>query len=329
MRPFHPLFRNSHLQTIAGAFWRRPFDAARYPVTCTPHRTEPDVQVLVHSQQPAATPRAALLLVHGLEGSSEAGYMRSAAHTALDAGFAVYRSNIRTCGGTEDLCQTLYHAGLSSDIRWLISAISPTVHGNLFLCGFSLGANQSLKAVAELGDSAAALLAGVVAVSTPIDLAACAHALRSRRANYLYQERFLRNMTARLERRCRTRADLFAPYLEAARTARDIWEFDDRVTARFFGFDGAGHYYATQSARLFLDRIRVPTLVIQAEDDPMIPFEVYDHPAFRTNPHLRLHATAAGGHVGFLARGPHRFWLDLAIRDWMVELGNKRAAAFV
>lgn len=254
--------------------------------------------------------------------------MMSAAHTALEAGFIAHRMNIRSCGGTEDRCHTLYHAGLSSDIRALLEILSPQCGGNLFLCGFSLGANQCLKAAGELGDRARGLLAGVIAISTPVDLGACAQALKQRR-NYLYQQRFLRNMTARLERRCRTRGDVFGPYLEAARTARDIWEFDDRVTARFFGFDGADHYYGTQSSKLFLDGIRVPALVIQAEDDPMIPFEVYQHAAFRTNPNLHLVSTPAGGHVGFLARGGYRFWLDLVIRDWMVEVGNKRAASLV
>jgi len=326
LSPFRPLFRNPHLQTVAGAFWRRPFDERAFPVTASYYQTEPEVRVLVHSQQPSSPPKGTLLLVHGLEGSSEAGYMRSAAHAALTSGFAVHRLNTRGCGGTEALCNTLYHAGLTTDIRFVAERLRARCGRPIFLGGFSLGANMVIKLAGELGAAGRDLLAGVIATSTPLDLGACAAALNHPRCRF-YQRRFLRNMAARLRRRHALMPHLFS--LEGLDGVRGVYEFDDRITAPFFGFGNAEGYYGTQSAGLFLDTIAVPTLLIHAKDDPMIPFDVYKHPAFARNPHLRLLAAGHGGHVGFLARGPRRFWVDEILCRWMMEIGNNSPAGIV
>ena len=100
-------------------------------------------------------------------------------------------------------------------------------------------------------------------------------------------------------------------------SVKSIWEFDDRFTGPIFGFGNAENYYHTQSSAAFLDSIRIPTLVVQAIDDPLIPFSVYDHPAFRTNPWLELLAVPRGGHLGFISRRPPRFWLDDVVLHWL------------
>jgi len=297
-----------------GSLWTRPADRAANLVTSTHYSTEPGVQVLVHSQRPDGNAKGELLLVHGLEGSSDAGYMRSAAHAALAAGYAVHRLNIRSCGGTEPLCNTLYHAGLTSDIRFVLERLRETSSLPLFLAGFSLGGNMVIKLAGELGDRGRDLVAGVVGVSVPLDLNACAEAL-NRPQCWLYQHRFLRNMEARLRRRHALMPDVFR--LDGLAGVRSVYEFDDRITAPFFRFGNAAGYYGTQSAGLFLDTINVSTLLIHAKDDPMIPFHVFDHPAFRRNPCLQLLATDHGGHVGFLARGRDRFWVDHVMTEWL------------
>lgn len=299
-----------------GSLWPRPSDPVATAVTSTHYSTEPGVQVLVHSQLPRDTAKAELLLVHGLEGSSDAGYMRSAAHAALAAGFAVHRLNIRSCGGTEPLCNTLYHAGLTSDIRFVLERLRERSKLPLFLAGFSLGGNMVMKLAGELGATGTGLLAGVVGVSVPLDLGACAQAL-NRPACWLYQNRFLRNMEARLRRRHALMPDVFR--LDGLAGVRSVYEFDDRITAPFFKFGNAAGYYGTQSAGLFLDTICVPSLLIHAKDDPMIPFHVFDHPAFRRNPQLQLMAVEHGGHVGFLTKGSDRFWVDHVMTDWLSE----------
>jgi hypothetical protein len=186
------------------------------------------------------------------------------------------------------------------------------------LVGFSLGANISLKLAGEMGEDARRILAGVCAISTPLDLEACARRI-GEPVNRLYEWHFLRRMRKRLELRKKILSR--DTILEAANSARKLWEFDDRVTARFFGFEGAKHYYRTQSSRVFLESIRVPALLIQAKDDPLIPFDVFHHPALTGNPFLKLAAVDHGGHIGFLSRRLPWIWVDQAVRDWI--LGNK------
>src|SRR5580704_18392219 len=138
MRVFEPIFRNPHLQTIAANFWKRPDASAQFPIERRLVPTEPGVQVLVESQRPAGEARGEIVMVHGLEGSGKAGYMRSLAVAALHAGFAAHRFHMRTCGGTGHLCNTLYHAGLTSDLRAFLGELRAENAGlPVFLIGFS------------------------------------------------------------------------------------------------------------------------------------------------------------------------------------------------
>ena len=309
--PYRPLVTNPHLLTILANFWPRKLDMRPYLQENRLFRTESNVQVLVQTQRPMGKTRGELVLVHGLEGSGEAGYMLTMAKAALDAGFAVNRFNIRTCGGTERLANTLYHAGLTSDLRFVLNQIRKPVH----LVGYSLGGNMALKLAGELGEEAAPLIASVCAVSTPIDLAACAQVL-ARRSNRLYERRFLKRMRTRVVETGRFT-------VKQVNAVRSIWEFDDILTGPSFGFRGAEHYYETQSARQFLERIRVPVLLIQAKDDVLVPFEIFQHPAVKANPCVRLHVTEHGGHVGFLSRTKPRFWLDGAVLEWIESVDQK------
>ncbi len=319
MRPFAPLFRNPHLATIAGNYWPRELNERRFPVRATLYESEPGVQVLVHSQQPAGQSVAEIILVHGLEGSSDAGYARSFARAALEAGYTAHRFNMRSCAGTEHLSgNALYHSGQTSDLLAVLRTIK--ARAPVFLSGFSLGGNVVLKLAGELGESAKGLIAGVSAVSTPIDLAACARRLQSP-SNFIYSNRFLRRLKQRIRLKERLTPGLFR--LEALDRVKSVYEFDDKFTAPAFGFGTADNYYATQSSQHFLDRIRVPALLVQAKDDPLIPFEVYNHPAFSRNPELRLLAVEQGGHLGFVSRTKPRLWLDGVLVQWMEEVRNK------
>lgn len=314
MRPFRPLFRNPHLATIAGNFWSRPESERRWPVEATTYRTEPDVEILIHSQRPQGAPKGHLVLIHGLEGSSDAGYARSMAYRALERGFAAHRFNMRSCGGTEHLAATNYHAGQTSDVRSFLSHLRSQQEEPVFLVGFSLGGNVALKLAGELGKHARDLIAGVCSVSAPIDLAACAEEL-GKLHNVIYQRRFLDRLKKRIRRRHSQAPHLYP--LEPLAKIRTIVDFDNHYTAKLFGFGTAANYFATQSSSEFLDGICVPALLIQAKDDPLIPFRVYDHMAFRSNPHLRLLAVDHGGHLGFLSRTRPRFWLDEVVTDWV------------
>ena len=195
--------------------------------------------------------------------------------------------------------------------------------GPVTLVGYSLGGNVALKLAGEMSESGRDLLHSVVGVSTPLDLAACVEAL-GKKANYLYQDRFVTRMRRRLEERRRLQPEAFAPIF--ARTdvnaIRTVYDFDDRITAPHFGFGDAPNYYKTQSSQNFLEAIRVPALLLTAQDDPLVPFAVYGHRAIRGNPLIQLCAPAHGGHVAFLARQSPRFWADEAILDWRSELSS-------
>lgn len=282
------------------------------------YETEPGVRVLVHSQRPLVSkggnPKGELILVHGLEGSSAAGYARSMVHAALERGWATHRFNMRGCGGTDELAVSGYHAGQTSDLLAFVRERRRLSTLPIFIVGFSLGGNVTLKLAGELADSAGELLAGVCAVSTPIDLAACVAALGQPR-NFIYQNRFLSRLKDRIRRKNRQAPDVYT--LEHLPKIRTIEDFDDHYTARLFGFGTAQNYFRTQSSNQFLERIRVPALLVQSKDDPLVPFPIFEHPAFDRNPRLTLLAVEHGGHLGFLARGKARFWLDGTVLDWM------------
>lgn len=316
MRPFDPLIANPHLATIASNFWPRFKQLETVPALEHRFSTEPGVSIRVVEQRPSQPSKGAFVLVHGLEGSSEGGYMQSMAWNVLQAGYTVHRVNIRGCGGTEGWCQTLYHAGLTSDLRAYLESIRG--QGPITLVGYSLGGNVSLKLA---GESGTGLLHSVAAVSTPLDLAACVEAL-GKPSNYLYQQRFVSRMRDRLAERRRLQPKAFTPIfaqtdVDAIRT---VFEFDDRITAPHFGFGDARNYYKTQSSQNFLASIGVPALLLTAQDDPLVPYAVYGHPAIKENPWIQLLAPKHGGHVAFLARRAPRFWADEAILEWRAQI---------
>jgi len=280
-------------------------------------RTEPAVEVLVESQCPQSAVRGETVMVHGLEGSSQADYLRSLAWAALRAGFAAHRLNLRTCGGTERYCQTLYHAGLTSDLLSVLRQFHDEGRAPAILVGYSLGGNVVLKLAGELGDAASPFIRAVCAVSTPLDLAACARRL-AQPENRIYERRFVARMKSRLAATGR-----YDPRM--LRGLRSVLQIDDRITAPSFGFGCAANYYRTQSARLFLPEVRVPSLLIQAKDDPLVPFEVFETPEIRESRHVQLLATEHGGHLGFLARHAPRFWIDAAIMNWVEDLTSPEA----
>lgn len=311
---FEPIFRNPHVLTIAANFWPRGVDKQRFPVTRKLYQIDEDTTVVGYEHRPAGAARGQIILLHGLEGSADAGYILSFAQEALVRGFVVHRLNFRTCGGTEKLCRTTYHSGLTSDTLQILEALQDG-GGPIFVVGFSLGGNVALKLAGELGETK--LVAGVCAISAPIDLAACVRWM-GKRSKYFYARRFLERLKKRIKIKSKIAPEIYNR--ARLRGIKSIWEFDDRFTAQLFSFGSAANYYETQSAARYLDAIRVPALVICAKDDPLIPFEIYNHPAFQSNPNLTLLALEHGGHLGFLSRRGPRFWVDQVALDWMESL---------
>jgi predicted alpha/beta-fold hydrolase len=241
------------------------------------------------------------VLLHGLEGSSMAHYMRGIADKAWVAGWDVVRLNQRNCGGTERLSRGLYHSGLTHDVRHVVEELLqrdgvPSVA----VAGYSLGGNLALKLAGELADGAPPGLVGVCAVSPAMDLATCVEALE-RRSNYPYEWNFVRNLKARIRRKSAAFPGEFS--LEPLRRIWTVRQFDDAYTAPHHGFRDAADYYYRASALRVADRIRVPTLIITAEDDPFVPTSTFRDAAVTSNPNITVVMTPHGGHCAYVERG--------------------------
>src|ERR1700690_233173 len=272
-----PLFRNPHAMTLAAAFWRRKFRSLP-PAISRLFETEPGTRVRAdcHVQENPHN-HSTIVLLHGLEGSSESGYMLGIAEKAWLAGFNVIRLNQRNCGGTENLTATLYHSGLSIDIRSVIlELLDRDGLPEIFAVGFSMGGNLVLKMAGEFQDAAPQQLRAFVAVAPALDLAACANALGEPQ-NYIYQRHFVTG----LKRRMRFKASLYPGRfpIDGMRHIRTIRDFDELITARFCNFTGADDYYARSSASRVVAQIRKPTLILTAQDDPFVPFSSFAQPA--------------------------------------------------
>lgn len=301
-RAFVPVsgLSNGHAQTILGNLRRRSFKVSRLRAQRREFSPEAGVHIVTFCHwQPDPQNHPTVVIVHGLEGSAEAGYVCGTADKALAWGFNVVRCNVRNCGGTEHLTPTLYHSGLTLDLRHIISElIIEDGLKDIFVVGFSMGGNQALKMAGEDGSNAPPQLRGVCAVSPPVDLALCSRSIGLPQ-NRIYEYRFLRSLKAKMQLKKRLFPDIYD--LKALQAVRSLWEFDD-VMAPYNGFRDARDYYAKASSLQYLPEIRVPTLVIHAEDDPFIPIEPFRNPVFGENEWLHLLATEHGGHVAFCGR---------------------------
>jgi uncharacterized protein len=322
----HPALKNPHAQTIAGTLIRRRFKSLDARTESRFFDTHPGVRVLAHcSWQDDRTSSATLVIAHGLEGSTESRYMLGTADKALGAGFNAVRVNYRNCGGTEHLTSTLYHAGLTEDLRQIVDElIQQDGLGEIYLIGFSLGGNMVLKLAGEYGSSTPSALRGVVGVSPSIDLAACADAIEMRR-NVIYKMRFVKSLRDRMARK----AKLFPGRYDASllRGIRTIRQFDDAYVAPHCGFRDSADYYERASALRVIDRISVPTLIIHAKDDPIIPYAPIERPEVKANPNVTVLAPEQGGHVGFIsgnAEGENRFWSEVKAVEFVKLIAGEQ-----
>jgi len=243
-------------------------------------------------------PALTLIVVHGLEGSSESQYMLGVARHGLAAGMNVVLMNQRNCGGMDDCAPTLYNSSLSGDVAAVVRSVLDKDGVSRFaLIGFSMGGNLVLKLAGEWGSEGPPQFQAVVAVCPAIDLAASADALHEPR-NRIYEYYFL----MQLFRRLRLKARLFPGKFDVSRLrgVSSLRLFDDRITAYYCGFAGADDYYARAAAANVVDRIAVPALIIHAANDPFIRMQPETLRRIAANPHITYVETDDGGHCAFL-----------------------------
>jgi uncharacterized protein len=248
--------------------------------------------------QPNRAAALTLIVVHGLEGSSESQYMSGVARNGLAAGMNVILMNQRNCGGMDHFAPTLYNSSLSGDV----AAVARHVVENdsvsrLGLIGFSMGGNLVLKLAGEWGSDAPPHLRAVAAVCPAMDLAVSADALHEP-LNRVYEYYFL----LQLFRRMRAKASYFPKDFDLTRLhgIRSLRLFDDRVTAHYCGFAGVDDYYARASASKVVDRISVPALIIHAANDPFIRLLPETLERIKANPNIAYVETIDGGHCAFV-----------------------------
>jgi predicted alpha/beta-fold hydrolase len=307
---FRPRFTGGHKQTLYA--WARP---RRFPTLPAPEErffdVADDARVLAHCHRHPGDAKRTLILLHGLEGSSAAHYMRGISDKAWAAGWNIVRLNPRNCGGTERLSRGLYHSGLTHDVQFVMRELLdndgvPAVA----IAGYSLGGNLALKLAGELGERAPSELVAVCAVSPTIDLAACVTALE-RTSNFPYQWNFVRNLKARMRRKAAAVPGLFS--LAPLNTVWTVRQFDETYTAPHHGFRDADDYYHRASALRVADRIAVPALIISAEDDPFVPASTFRDSAVSTNPHITVVITPHGGHCAYIEHaenGYDGYWAE-------------------
>ncbi len=326
---FKPRFAGGHSQTLYA--WARPRHFPSLPAPSIRYfQVDEDARVLAHChwhERPWTRPT--ILLLHGLEGSSLAHYVWGISDKAWAAGWNVVRLNQRNCGDTEHLSRGLYHSGLTHDplivLRELIEVDRLPA---LAIAGYSLGGNLALKLAGELGSAAPAELKAVCAVSPTMDLAVCVEALE-RKSNLLYEWNFVRNLKARMKRKSAAWPGAYDLTLLAE--VRSVRGFDEAFTSPHHGFRDAADYYHRASAMRVVDRIRVPALILTAEDDPFVPSAPFRDPLVTRNPSLTVVITANGGHCAFVeksAAGYDGYWAEREIVRFAnrnVELGTRRS----
>jgi uncharacterized protein len=252
------------------------------------------------------TDRPLVLVVHGLGGSIDSTYVRATTLGLLRAGYPVARVDLRGVGDSSPHCRMLYHGGRSGDLRTVLGVLAqqPGAEG-VALVGFSLGGNVTLKLLGEPLEGLP--VRGGVAVSSPIDLGVGNEHL-SRRMFGLYQRFLVGKLKSDSSHSGLALTDEERAAIARVRT---LTEFDDLITAKHNGWRDAAEYYAVNSSAQFLPRITVPTLVVHALDDPMIPagpYHAVDWGQLEAGTPVRRAITRTGGHVGFHERGADLPW---------------------
>jgi uncharacterized protein len=282
-----------HLQTIVAALLPAPRIAWKRERWETPDGDFIDLDWASGDANPESP---LIALFHGLEGNSSSPYARNIAAQALATGWRCVVPHFRGCSGELNRLPRAYHSGDSAEVGWILETLSRKAD-RLFGCGISLGGNALLKYLGEQGVNS--VICKAASISAPLDLAAAGRCLDAGLSREIYTRRFLR--TLKLKTFEKIRRQKISIDERRLRNARTFWEFDDAVTAPLHGFLGADDYWKRSSSGPWLTGIRVPTLVVNARNDPFLPASALDALA-GVPQNVVLEFPRSGGHAGFPGR---------------------------
>ncbi|TXK45912.1 alpha/beta fold hydrolase [Pontibacter qinzhouensis] len=284
--PFYLL--NGHLQTILPGLFRQVpgvhYKRERVP---TPDNDFIDLDWSVVGAE------AVVILSHGLEGDSERSYIKGMVRAFNQKGVDALAWNYRSCSGEPNKLLRSYHLGASDDLDFVVNyALGTGRYSTIFLVGFSAGGNITLKYLGEAPDQVPEQVKRAAVFSVPVDLKSSAQ-----RISKIYSRRFLKSLELKLAQK----RELFPDKVDLS-GYNPLWsfpEFDERFTAPLHGFKSADDYYARSSSKQFLKNIRIPTLLVNAKNDPFLANSCFPVQEAELNPNFHFEAPATGGHVGF------------------------------
>lgn len=261
-----------------------------------------------------------IIVVHGLEGSTESKYMLGIAEKGLAAGMNVVLMNQRTCGGTDHLAPTLYHSGRSGDVMAVANTLIKEERlCAVGLCGFSMGGNLVLKTAGEWGTSGPKEFCAAAGVCPAVDLAASADALHMP-VNRLYEQYFLWKLKSHMRDKARCFPGRYD--LSRMRGIHSLREWDDKITSPYCGFEGADDYYARSAAANVLDRIAVPAFILNARNDPFIRILPETQQKIQMDRNITFIETDDGGHCSFIGErdGYDGHFAERAVVDFFASV---------
>ena len=307
----HGLLRGQHLETLYPALARKvtPPDYTKHTITT------PDEDFLEYDLYDADS-NSLIIISHGLEGNSERAYMQGMARHFHLHGYDVICWNYRGCGSKINKQPRLYHSGATEDLDTLISSIQDNrTYTSISLIGFSLGGNITLKYLGEKGTDLHEHIKSAAVFSVPLDLSAGSDRL-SESDNFLYEWRFLRKLKAKTRLKLAQYPELISvKQLDQIKTLR---EFDDKITGPIHGFEDAADYYAKCSSINFISQISIPTLIVNAKNDPFLPEACYPHELMDNLDCISFETPARGGHVGFYsANHDGTYWSEQRALDFI------------
>ena len=261
-----------------------------------------------------------VLLIHGLEGSSESKYMLSAASEMNRVGWDAVALNLRGCSGEDNLLLQTYHSGKTEDVDYVISYLIHNYdYKKIMLVGYSLGGNLTLKYFGEYVDKIPKKVTCGVAVSVPIDLTTSGREMATLK-NKIYMDEFLKTLRLKVLEKSHKFPD-YQVDKDKLFKAKDFEDFDNLYTAPVFGFDSPQDYWRKASSKPYLPFIKKPCLLITSHDDPFLSKECYPYEEASDSDYFYLMATKYGGHVGFIAafKSSQNRWLEHRIIEFLKD----------